>query len=190
MKLYKIGKIVSIGKTYIIFESNYSGEIIYVARPKEYKKDVVKKLYVYEHKSDYSETTYGFFSFKERVLFENLMKVAGVGPKTAIGLLSEGTDALIDIIMNENLDALKDYPTIGKKTASQIMLELSEIYKNVEVEKSGMVLPKTIGPSLKTLGFSKTQIEFAISKVKPQKNIEPMVEEAIKLISNGQRQQA
>lgn len=189
MKLYKIGKIVSIGKTYIVLESNYSGTIIYVARPNEFKKDVVKKVFVYEHKSDYSETTYGFFTFKERVLFENLMKVAGVGPKTAMGLLSEGTDTLIDIIMNDNIEALKNYPTIGAKTAAQIMLELSETYKNAKTKSEGKVSPNKISESLKVLGFSKDQITFAVSKVTPQKSIEPMIEEAIKLISNAQRQQ-
>jgi len=190
MKLYKIGKVVSIGKTYIILESNYSGSIIHVARPGEFKKDVVKKVYVYEHKNDYTETTYGFFTFKERVLFENLMKVVGVGPKTAISLLVDGTDILIDIIMNNKLDALKEYPAIGPKTAAQIMIELNETYKNNDIKTSGNVNPKEIANTLKTLGFNKEQIQLAIKTVKPQKKIEPMIEEAIKLISNEQRQQA
>lgn len=190
MKLYKIGKVVSIGKTYIVLESNYSGTIIYVARPKEFKKDVVKKVYVYEHKSDYSETTYGFFTFKERVLFENLMKVAGIGPKTAISLLADGTDVLIDIISSNNIEALKNYPTIGNKTAAQIMLELSSTYQNQKNKKEGTLSPSKIHDSLKVLGFSKEQISLAVSKVKPQKTIEPMIEEAIKIISHEQRQQA
>ena len=190
MKLYKIGKVVSIGKTYIILESNYSGEIIYVARPKEFKKDVVKKVYVYEHKNDYSDTTYGFFTFKERVLFENLMKVTGIGPKTAISLLVDGVDALIDIIVNNDVASLTNYPTIGSKTAAQIMLELSSTYKNTKTKSEGKLNVHQIQESLKVLGFSKDQIAFAISKVKPQKNIEPMIEEAIKIISNEQRQQA
>ena len=190
MNLYKIGKVVSIGKTYIVLETNYSGIIIYVARPEEFKQDVVKKVYVYEYKSDYSETTYGFFTFKERVLFENLMKVAGIGPKTAISLLTEGTDELIDIIVNNNIEALTNYPTIGAKTAAQIMLELSGTYKNSKTKLDGNISPNKIQDSLKVLGFSKQQISLAVSKVKPQKTIEPMIEEAIKIISNEQRQQA
>ncbi len=35
MELYKIGKVVSVGKTYIILDSNYSGHIIYVAKAQE-----------------------------------------------------------------------------------------------------------------------------------------------------------
>ncbi len=96
MDLYKVGKIASIGKTYIILESSYTGLIVYVARPEDFKKDWVSKVYMYEYKSEYTENIYGFKTFEERDLFEKLLNIKGIGPKRAIKMLSEGVeDALL-----------------------------------------------------------------------------------------------
>ncbi|WKX02800.1 Holliday junction branch migration protein RuvA [Candidatus Mycoplasma mahonii] len=185
MNLYKIGKIVSIGKTYIIIESNYTGSIIYVARPKEFEKSKVRKVYIYEHKSEYTESIYGFNSFKERVFFENLLKVNGIGPKTAIGILKEGIQRPIQLIAQGDTTGLSQFPSIGLKTANQIVFQLKDLYKNIEIIKDGFINPHDIISPMKTLGFSQKQIDYAISHLKPTKNMEDLVESAIKLISNA-----
>ena len=185
MNLYKIGKVVSIGKTYIIVETNNVGTIIYVARPKQFKKDETGKIFIYEHKSDYSESIYGFGTFKERVLFENLLKVSGVGPKTAINILGDGPEKPVELIATGDAQGLSQYPAIGMKTASQIIIQLKDLYKNIEVIKSGMISPNELSVPLKTLGFNNHQIKDAIQNVKPNKNIESLIEEAIKYISHA-----
>ena len=185
MNLYKKGKVVSIGKTYIIHESNNVGTIIYVARPKEFKKDESRKIFIYEHKSDYTESVYGFGTFKERVLFENLLKVSGVGPKTAINILGDGPEKPVELIVNEDAHGLSQYPAIGMKTANQIIYQLKDLYKNIEVIKSGMVSPSQLNGPLKTLGFNNRQIKDAVNNVEPTNNIETLIENAIKYISNA-----
>ncbi len=52
--LYKIGKSVSIGKNYIILESNYKGEIVYVPRPNDFIIDKIIKVFIYEYKYETS----------------------------------------------------------------------------------------------------------------------------------------
>ncbi len=185
MNLYKIGKIVSIGKTYIILETNNIGSIIYVARPKEFKVEKTRKIFIYEHKTDYTESIYGFSNFKERVLFENLLKVSGIGPKTAVNILKDGIDRPVELIASGDATGLSQYPSIGLKTANQIVFQLKELYKNIEVIKSGLVSPLEVSSPLKTLGFNDRQIKHAIETLKPEKNIETLVESAIKLISSA-----
>lgn len=185
MNLYKVGKVVSIGKTYIIHETNNVGTIIYVARPKQFTKNTDRKIFIYEHKSDYSESIYGFGNFKERILFENLLKVSGVGPKTAINILRDGPERPTELIASADAHGLSQYPAIGLKTANQIILQLKDLYKNLDVIKKGMISPTEVSSPLKTLGFNNRQIKHAVDNLKPNKSIEILVEEAIKLISNA-----
>lgn len=185
MELYKIGKIVSIGKTYVILETNYTGYITYVARPDEFVKDKVLKLYTYEHHTEYLRALYGFAAFEERILFEDLISVNGVGPKTALSMLKIGTSNLIAYIANGDAQAISSLPQIGIKTAQQLVFELKEKYMTMSVKKSNKYLPIDIASSLKTLGFNQRQIEYAVTNLSASDSMEALVENAIKLISSA-----
>ena len=72
------------------------------------------------------EALYGFESLRAKKLFELLMTVKGVGPKSAFSLISSlGTDQLIDAIAFDNKKAITQAPGIGNKGAAQILLDLS-----------------------------------------------------------------
>ena len=188
MEIYKIGKIVSIGKDYIILETNYVGNIIYVSNTKIYKENEIRKIFIYNYQTEFSKSIYGFASFKERILFGDLISISGIGPKTAIGLLREGYDSIIDMIASKNANALSQLPYIGLKTSNQLIFELSEKYENIskaQHNKQGLLNPLQAKESLKILGFNKEQIEYAIKKIKPMETIEQLVEQAIKEISNA-----
>lgn len=189
MEIYKYGKVISIGKTYVIFESNNSGSIIYVPNIEVFKEDERIKMFVYKYATDFTTALYGFRTFKERLLFEDLISINGIGPKTAIGLLKEGKDMLINMLANGDTEGLASFPYLGTKTANQIIFELSEKYKNMLAKQNkkadGMLLPSSAKESLKTLGFNSKQIEYAIKNIQPQPKIELLVEEAIKAISNA-----
>ena len=187
MEVYKKGKVVLVGKNYIVFESNNCGEIIYVSNIQDFKLNAELKLFIYRLINEYINSLYGFLSFQERILFEDLININGVGPKTALSLLKEGKDYLINIIANEDLESLNSFPYIGRKTASQLLFELSEKYKKFQNQKNdkNKVQPSMLKETLKNLGFNKKQINYAIKNVKPHENIENLVEESIKLISNA-----
>lgn len=187
MEIYKNGKVVSVGKTYIIFESNYTGSIVYVPNIENFVQDEKLKLFIYKYSTEYTTAIYGFKTFKERLLFEDLISISGVGPKTAMSLLKEGKDTLIQMIINEDIDNLSSLPYLGIKTARQIIFELSEKYTNFESKSNskGLLLPGVAKDSLKTLGFNTRQIEYAIKNTKPQRSMELLVEEAIRVISSA-----
>lgn len=70
---------------------------------------------------------FGFSKKQERALFRILIKVSGIGPKVALGILSSAsTDEFVRIIKNKELKSLIKLPGIGKKTAERLMIELSD----------------------------------------------------------------
>lgn len=70
---------------------------------------------------------YGFATAPERNLFETLLKISGVGPRTALSILSTlSIDNLQNAVVGERPDILTRVPGIGKKTAQKILLELKD----------------------------------------------------------------
>ena len=188
MEIYKIGKIVSVGKTYIILESHSTGHIINVANISGFEKDTNRKIYIYEYNTEFTHSVYGFSNFKDRMVFEDLISINGVGPKTALSLLKDGHEIIMELIATGDSKSLSSYPYLGGRTANQIIFELADKYKNFTKVKSAdpkLLLPIEAKDSLKVLGFTKKQIDYAISNIKPEPSIELLVEKAIKTISNA-----
>lgn len=70
-------------------------------------------------------TLFGFLTRSDREIFETLLSVSGVGPKTALNLLSHLTLATLQTaILSQNITTLSSVPGIGKKTAERLLLEL------------------------------------------------------------------
>lgn len=68
---------------------------------------------------------FGFASAEERATFRQLVKVSGIGAKTALGILSAmNADELAQAIAEEDVKRLSSAPGIGKKTAERMVLEL------------------------------------------------------------------
>ncbi len=69
-------------------------------------------------------TLYGFGSDDEKNLFEKLIKVSGIGPKTALGMISVPVDLFMKSVENGDVAFLTKMPGIGKKTAERLIIEL------------------------------------------------------------------
>ncbi|WP_455129788.1 Holliday junction branch migration protein RuvA [Pseudoramibacter alactolyticus] len=80
-------------------------------------------------------TLYGFATEEERGLFGTLIGISGIGPKAAMGLLSQFAEPeLIRHIVNADAKAIARAPGIGRKTAERIILELKDKYKDAAAE--------------------------------------------------------
>lgn len=80
-----------------------------------------------------SHTLYGFITKQERDLFETLITVSGIGPKTALALLGNlEVEQFYDAICNANTTLLHKVPGIGKKTAERLIIELRDKLKVLE----------------------------------------------------------
>ena len=82
-------------------------------------------LHTYLHWKEDSTALYGFTTPQELDLFKMLIAVSGVGPKSALSMLSSLTpDDLASAIISSNVDLITQAPGIGKKTASRVILDL------------------------------------------------------------------
>ena len=79
-----------------------------------------------------SHTLYGFLTVHERSLFKALIKVNGVGPKMALGMLSGMTvDEFARAILNRDISSLVKLPGVGKKTAERLVIEMKDAIDGV-----------------------------------------------------------
>ena len=85
------------------------------------------RLRIHTHVREDAIALFGFVTSDEKVLFEKLISVSGIGPKLAITILSGlAAPALIQIIRSGDVQQLVRIPGIGKKTAERIVLELRD----------------------------------------------------------------
>ena len=74
---------------------------------------------------------FGFVDQRDRSLFRTLIKVNGVGPKLAVGILSGmEADDIARCVRDNNIKALTKVPGIGTKTAERLVIELRDRLKN------------------------------------------------------------
>ena len=194
MTIYKIGKIINIDKDYVIFENNDIGELINIPDVKRFKEGETRKIFISSIENEYTKTTYGFENFKELVLFEDLISLQGLGPKTAISILNEGWEKIINLIANGNKDELEKINYVSSRVANNIVSNYQSKYaKFVEKLVNGQdwkaknkvsnSYNNQFEETMKMLGFKTQQIKYALEKIKITENIEQCVEDAIKLIA-------
>jgi holliday junction DNA helicase RuvA len=104
-----------------------------------------------------SNDLYGFASKQEKNLFKTLIKVNGIGPKIAIGILSAADDIeFISNINNANLESLVKLPGIGKKTAQRLIIELKDKFissHKIDTTKTLLNVEQEAISALTNLGF-------------------------------------
>ena len=194
MTIYKIGKIINIDKDYVIFENNDIGELINIPDVKRFKEGETRKIFISSIENEYTKTTYGFENFKELVLFEDLISLQGLGPKTAISILNEGWEKIINLIADGNKDELEKINYVSSRVANNIVSNYQAKYAkfveklvNGEDWKAKNKVSNSYNDqfeeTMKMLGFKTQQIKYALENIKINENIEQCVEDAIKLIA-------
>ncbi|MGZ3698698.1 MAG: Holliday junction branch migration protein RuvA, partial [Bdellovibrionota bacterium] len=85
------------------------------------------ELFIHTHVREDALDLYGFATRMEKDLFLTLLEVNGIGPKSAMGVLSKiAPQDLVDAILNKDKSTLTNIPGIGKKTAERLVLELGD----------------------------------------------------------------
>lgn len=144
-----------------------------------------------------SMTLYGFLTHEEYDLFELLLRVEGIGPKVALGVLSATTpDLFRRSIAFEDITALCRIPGIGKKTAQRMVLELKEKIGSVgpaDAKNTGgavAAIALTGGESdpgmealeaLMALGYSRVDSAQALEKARKEAGEAPRTETLVRL---------
>lgn len=194
---YMRGMIVSIHPTYIVLETNGIGYQILVANPFRYSSLLHQEALIYIHQAvrEDSITLYGFKDFKEKQLYLKLISVSGIGPKSGLSILAnDDHQGLINAIESENNNYLTKFPGVGKKTASQIVLDLkgkltelldgTDIAQSVPEENTDNIFIAEAEEALQGLGYSVREINRVIPKLKDQtfRSTEDVLRVAFKLL--------
>jgi Holliday junction DNA helicase RuvA len=126
------------------------------------------KLWIYAIYREDSRSLYGFNSLEERDFFKLIVeKVSGIGPKTALAMLSKfKLPELTRSIVTKNVTLLSGIPGIGKKTAEKVILELSDKIKNNTPMASVLNSPQNDAIlGLVALGYKRSDAETMIRKI-------------------------
>ena len=145
-----------------------------------------------------AQLLYGFASKTERLLFRQLIKTTGVGPKMALTILSGmSAEQFVRCVINEDITTLVKLPGVGKKTAERLIVELRDRLKNFGVESlpTSTGVPSTIEnpfempisaaddaiSALISLGYTQAQAAKAVNKInKPDQSSEALIKEALR----------
>ena len=88
-----------------------------------------------------AQTLYGFFDAETKKMFRSLVRVNGVGPKMALGILSGmSVEDFVQAVRNNDSEAMVRMPGIGKKTAERLMIEMRDKMIEWGSDDNGVVL--------------------------------------------------
>ena len=146
---------------------------------------------------DDAHLLYGFASAGEREMFRTLIKVNGVGPRMALGILS-GLDSasFARAVTGNDVKALTALPGVGKKTAERLIIEMRDKVDSFDVDVSGSdnLSTMTINviedaeSALIGLGYRPQEAARAISLVSdPAKDVESLIRQALKLLMQSRQ---
>ncbi len=128
-------------------------------------------FFTYLHVREDALELYGFLRVKELELFEKLISISGIGPKSAIGILAVApVDQLVAAINEGRTELLTRVSGVGKKTAERVILELKGKLTLVAADPQlflRMESDAELEELLTGLGYSRAQARATISKIDP-----------------------
>lgn len=192
MITYLDGRLAHKEAAYVVIDVNGLGYHVNISLGtfSDIKDEEKCKLFTHFHVKEDAHTLYGFSKESERVTFRNLISISGIGPSTAIMMLSTlSPKELRGAIVNGDVKLIQSVKGIGAKTAQRVILELKDkLLKEGEVANESSNQDKgdyntTRNEALQalvTLGIPRAAAEKAINKVMKQFGSDVSVELLIK----------
>ena len=170
------GQILNKRKNFLILETGGIGYQVFVP-PTLYAEFVTTtsvELYIHDHIKEDARDLYGFKSLDELEMFELLLSISGVGPKSALGIMAiSNVEELKSSIASGDVAMLNKVSGIGKKTAERIVLELREKISTINFESTGSATGNSASiqsdeiDALMALGYSLQIAREALKQVDP-----------------------
>jgi Holliday junction DNA helicase RuvA len=183
------GEAVLTGDRWVVIDVGGIGYQVQVTQPELQKISTSQgkvKLFTHMAVREDAITLYGFLHHSELEMFRILIGVSGIGPQTAMNLLSQiGIEDFAIAILNEDEKALTRISGIGTKSAKRLILELRDKMKKIsdtivcgEVGKAGPAVHDAVS-ALISLGFCEKDSREAVNTASVQLN-SPTVQDLIK----------
>lgn len=131
-----------------------------------------------------SHKNYGFLTTSERDLFESLIDVSGIGPKTALALLGHLEPSDLQIaISSSDITGICRVPGIGKKTAERLIVEMRDKVQKTAIPSFSFKTEKTVFSdalsALVNLGYQQVQVHKTLQALLAGKEEEPSLTDLI-----------
>lgn len=132
---------------------------------------------------------YGFASKEEREMFNHLISVSGIGPNTAMIMLSSLVpDEIAHAIQSEDVRTIQSIKGIGAKTAQRVIIDLKDkmvkmVFSSENIFSQNNTNKFDALTALVSLGFDKKNAEKAIDKISTgEETVEQLIKEALKIL--------
>lgn len=189
---YIIGEVKAIKEDYIVLENNNIGYKIFMPTNSisTFIKNETHKIYTEFVVREDAVMLYGFVDIDDIEMFLHLNQVSGIGPKAALSILS--TMSVYEIkmaIISNDVNALCKAPGIGKKSASRVILELTDKVEIDELVDGSKVNRQVIAhdenyeiaiDALINLGYSRQDAIEALKDVDTSLGLSDVIKQALK----------
>jgi len=129
-----------------------------------------------------SNNLYGFLDLQEKLMFDRVIKISGVGPSTAMAICSTFTPSVFaKAIAGNDIGSIKMVPGIGPKSAKRILVELSDFSVDTIITNENKNFNEAL-QALESLGFKKEKLNKILLECK-SKDTSSLVKEALKKLS-------
>jgi Holliday junction DNA helicase RuvA len=156
----------------------------------EAKRGEEKTFWTYLAVRDDALDLYGFGEKTEREMFESLLTVSGIGPKTALGILNAANPATIKkAVAADDPSYLHKVSGISRKHAEKIVLDLKNKFLGLDdIESPATLEASDALEALTALGYAERDARDALKKVSAEvSDIADRVRQALKILGNGGR---
>ncbi len=150
-----------------------------------FKLDGDAQMLTYLSVSENALNLYGFANTEELELFKNFLNVSGIGPKSALYLLSLGTvNEIKGAIINGDIEYLTKVSGVGKRTAERIIVELKSKMSETSSQLGSAEINENLSDvidGLVAMGYSVQQAREAIKKIDTDgKSSEQLLKEVLR----------
>ncbi|MGD9129837.1 MAG: Holliday junction branch migration protein RuvA [Candidatus Woesebacteria bacterium] len=186
---YLIGKPI-IRKNELTILVNGVGYRVFTSQTVLQKSNSIEELelFIHTHVKEDKLELYGFLIEKDLKIFELVLSVSGVGPKTALLLTEAGSEQLINAVQNAQLKFFTKIPRVGKKLAQKIIIELrGKLGGLKELDLTPLSSQEMeVSEALQNLGFEEEHITLVIKEIDCDKlSLEEIIKLAIQKLANG-----
>ena len=174
------------GTGFLIIETNGVGYKVFVTPPQHFEAKVGAplNLVIHTYVREDQFTLYGFPAMSDLEFFELLLTVSGVGPKSALGIMSVSSlDMIKSAIASGDAAVFTKVAGIGKKTAERVIVELREKLKSQGVSAPIAQEHSDVLEALMALGYREQEAREALKNVPADaKNIQEKIKLALKAL--------
>lgn len=183
------GKIEILQRPFVLIDVSGVGYKVLVSES-VYKKLTTNeniKIFTYTYVREDSLDLFGFLELEDLTLFENLITVSGIGPKTALNIFSFGERKdIIEAIIKGDVSFFTSVPRLGTKNAQKIIIELkNKMGSDKQIDLSGKDFAENteVIEALKGFGFTVAESQKALREIKGENlSLDQKIKMALKLI--------